>query len=102
MKDIAALLELDCAGMLREVSRGIGRELTVSEELQLAMLSGAYKAGGGGVGYCDLERPVREVRLPEYLRGLGYRGQEWVRGEASGTTTRTSSPTCSALYAWLL
>ena len=47
MKDIAALLELDCAGMLREVSRGIGRELTMAEELQLAMLSGAYKAGGG-------------------------------------------------------
>ena len=73
MKDIAALLELDCAGMLREVSKGIGRELTMSEELQLAMLSGAYKAGGG-VGYCDLERPVREVRFPEYLRALGYRG----------------------------
>ena len=70
-RDAAELLALDCAAMIREVSRAIGRELTTGEKLQLAMLSGAYKAGAGVICSDLVHEPV-EVRFPDYLKVLGY------------------------------
>jgi hypothetical protein len=76
MKDLAGLLDLDCNSMLAEIGRGIGRPLTIVEQLDLAMLSGAYKANGSGVTYCDLEHPPVNVSFPQYLKALGYPAAE--------------------------
>ena len=50
---------------------GIGRNLRTDEELEIAMLSGAFKAGGG-VLYSDLILESKTVTFPEYLRVIGY------------------------------
>jgi hypothetical protein len=65
------LARMECPVMLDEVERGIGRKLSVSEVLQLAVLSGVYRTGGK-VSYYDLLNEAKDVGFPEYLRGMGY------------------------------
>jgi hypothetical protein len=72
MKSIPELLDMKCGDMLAEIGRSLGRDLSLGEGLELAALSGAYKAGGAGVSYSDLVHPPAEVKFPDYLRALGY------------------------------
>lgn len=71
MRTVRELLEMECGAMLAEISKTLGRELLIGEELEIAMLSGAYKVGSS-ITYHDLVHEPHDVTFPEYLKAAGY------------------------------
>lgn len=71
MKGIEELLRMECPDMMHEIAQTLGRELTLREEIEIAMLSGAFKSGGELL-YSDLQNPDRQVTFPQYLQRIGY------------------------------
>lgn len=80
MRTADDLAGMSVTDMFNEIEKGIGRELGLAERLQLSMLSGTYR-GGQGVVYHDLVHAPVEVRLPDYLKALGYPLDEKARVE---------------------
>ncbi|MFH1021794.1 MAG: hypothetical protein V1809_00220 [Planctomycetota bacterium] len=69
--DIDALAALDASEIVSKVSEILGRPLSIQEELQIAMLSGAHRAGQGISVHTLDGRPPREVVFKAYLEALG-------------------------------
>lgn len=65
------LMALDPERLLKEIGEGIGRGLTLHEELGIAVLALVYKAGSSGIFVLGRGRSEL-VTLPRYLAALGY------------------------------